>query len=476
MDLRAKPPNMPQSGLTESVSITQSPFTSWTPRKAAVSTLIVLAIAAGFVLAWRFQGVLFSFLVAIMLHIAVKPAVDRLRQRGVRLELGMIVIYLVVFAVVAGFLALLVPFIVNQISTIFTRLPVYYTQLRESLLQSSGMLQTIAQSLPADISSMLTPATSTATSSATATTPASSPFDSMNSFLYAVAAFIGIFLMAYYWAVEGEHITYSLLLRVPAEKRDGIRELIAEMESKVGAFFRGQIVLCAFVGFFQLVAYMLIGLPYSLVLALLAFVGEAIPLIGPTLGAIPAIIVALAIAPDKAIWVVISTLVIQQIENNILVPRVMDRAVGVNPIVSILSIIAFGALFGLVGALLAIPIAAILQILLNRALFATPPASAEAPIAAGADLAADMQNTTLNRDHTSVLRLEAREIAEDVRKQLRGNTATEPAQEVKVNPDEQQVEDMIEAIALDLDTLLAQTQEPPATNDQPATMKPEMAK
>ena len=260
MDLRAKPTNTPQSGLAETAATTQSPLSKWTPRNAVVATLIVLAIAAGFVLAWRFQGVLFSFLVAIMLHIAVKPAVDRLRQRGVRLELGMIVVYLVVFAVVAGFLALLVPFIINQISTIFTRLPAYYTQVRESLLQSSGMLQTIAQSLPADITSMLMAAPSTP-SSVTEVTPASSPFDAVNSFLYAVAAFIGIFLMAYYWAVEGERITYSLLLRVPAEKRDDIRELIAEMESKVGAFFRGQIVLCAFVGFFQLAAYVLIGLP-----------------------------------------------------------------------------------------------------------------------------------------------------------------------------------------------------------------------
>lgn len=470
MDLRAKPASSSRAEGTD-VSVAAPAFNRWTPRNAVLLTLAVMGVAAAFALAWRFQGVLFSFLVAIMLHIAVKPAVDRLRQRGMKLEIGMIVVYVAVFAVVAAFLAALLPFILNQVTTIFTRLPAYYIQLRETLVQTPGMLQSLAQSLPQDITLMLMPPATPATE----VVPVTSPFDVVNTVLYGLVAFIGIFLMAYYWAIEGERITYSLLLRVPADRRDGIRDLISEMESKVGAFYRGQLILCAFIGFFQLVAYTLIGLPYSIVLALLAFIGEAIPLIGPALGAIPAIVVAMAIAPDKAIWVIISTLIIQQIENNILVPRVMDRAVGVNPIISILSIIAFGALFGLIGALLAIPIAAIVQILLNRALFATQPASAEAPTASGTDLTADMQNTTFGRDRTSVLRLEAREIAEDVRKQLRTGTATDEAA-AKVDLDEQQVEDLIEAIALDLDTLLAQSQESLAAGPRNPASQPEMAK
>lgn len=466
--MRANPSATDAGGPSEFPSLQ---LAQWTPRNAVLLTLVVMGGVAAFVLAWRFQGVLFSFLVAIMLHIAVKPAVDRLRQRGVRLELGMIAVYLVVFATAAAFLAVLTPFILNQITTLFARVPAYYIEVRESLTQTPGLLQSIAQSLPVDLSAVLmTPAAPDVEAA-----PATSPFDVMNALLYALAAFIGIFLMAYYWAIEGERITYSLLLRVPAERRDGIRELIGEMESKVGAFYRGQLIMCAFVGALQLVAYVLIGLPYALVLALLAFIGEAIPLIGPALGAIPAIIVALAIAPDKAVWVIISTLIIQQIENNILVPRVMDRAVGVNPIVSILSIIAFAALFGLVGALLAIPIAAILQILLNRILFATQPVNAEAPLAAGADLTADMQSATLGRDHTSMLRLEAREIAEDVRKQLRTDTVAD-ASAGELDPEEQQVEDKIESIAMDLDTLLAQSQDVPASGSRAGAVQAEMAK
>ena len=118
-----------------------------------------------------------------------------------------------------------------------------------------------------------------------------------------------------------------------------------------------------------LVAYLLIGLPNALVLALVAGVLEAVPLLGPLLGAIPAAVIALSIAPSKLIWVVVATVVIQQLENAVLVPRVMRKAVGVNPFVSLLAMFALSSLFGIAGALMAIPIAAMVQLLLDRFVF-----------------------------------------------------------------------------------------------------------
>src|SRR5687768_18546916 len=101
-------------------------------------------------------------------------------------------------------------------------------------------------------------------------------------------------------------------------------------------------------------------------------------MVGPLLGAIPAALVALSIAPDKLIWVIIATVVIQQLENSLLVPRVMSKAVGVNPFVTLLSLFAFGSFFGVAGALMAIPIAAIIQLLLNHFVF--QPATVETEI------------------------------------------------------------------------------------------------
>ena len=216
------------------------------------------------------------------------------------------------------------------------------------------------------------------------------------------------------------------------------------MESRVGFYIAGQGILCLVIGIMALIAYLLIGLPNALVLALMAGVLEAIPMIGPLLGAIPAVLVALSIAPDKLVWVIVATVVIQQLENSLLVPRVMSKAVGVNPFVTLLSLFAFSSLFGIAGALMAIPIAAIIQLLLNHFVFHQT--TVELEVSAG-------------RDYASRLRYEAQELAQDLRKQAR---LKKEGTDLRVKQIDQ-VMDEIETITTDWDALLAQAN----TSDAP---------
>jgi hypothetical protein len=193
-----------------------------------------------------------------------------------------------------------------------------------------------------------------------------------------------------------------------------------------------------------LAAYLLIGLPNALVLALVAGVMEAVPMVGPLLGAVPAALVALSLGPDKLVWVIISTIVIQQLENSLLVPRVMSKAVGVNPFVSLLAFFAFSSLLGIGGALMAIPMAAILQLLLDRFVF--HPGVMEAEVSTG-------------RDYASRLRYEAQDLAQDLRKQARLKKGGSDQTVKQID----QVLDEIESITTDLDALLAQV----PTSDAP---------
>jgi predicted PurR-regulated permease PerM len=124
--------------------------------------------------------------------------------------------------------------------------------------------------------------------------------------------------------------------------------------------------LCISIGLAAFIAYLLIGLPYTLVLAIFAGIMEMVPIFGPALGALPALSVALSIDPGKAIWVVIATVLIQMLENVFLVPRIMKSSTGVNPIIVLLSLIAFSSVFGFAGALLALPLAAIIQLFVSR--------------------------------------------------------------------------------------------------------------
>jgi predicted PurR-regulated permease PerM len=243
--------------------------------------------------------------------------------------------------------------------------------------------------------------------------------------------------LAFHWTLEGPRTIQSLLLLVPKGHRESINELISAMETKVGFYIAGQGVLCLAIGSLSLVSYLLIGLPNALVLALIAGVLEAVPTLGPFLGAIPAAVIALSIAPSKLIWVIVSTLVIQQMENSLLVPRVMRKAVGVNPFVSLLAIFALSSLFGIAGTLMAIPIAAIIQLLLDRFVF--HPAALEPEVSAG-------------RDYASRLRYEAQALAQDLRKQARLKKGGSDLRVKQID----QVMDEIEAITTDLDALLAQ--------------------
>ena len=246
-----------------------------------------------------------------------------------------------------------------------------------------------------------------------------------------------ILLLTFHWTIDGPRTIQAVLLLIPKDQRKNIAELISAMETKVGLYIAGQGVLCLVIGFMALVAYLLIGLPNALLLALVAGVLEAVPMVGPLLGAIPAAIIALSISPSKLIWVIVVTIVIQQLENIVLVPRVMRKAVGVNPFVSLLSLFAFSSFFGIAGALMAIPIAAIIQLLLDRFVFQA--GTLESEVSPGRDLA-------------SRLRYEAQDLAQDLRKQARLKKGGSDLRVKQID----QVMDEIEAITTDLDSLLAQ--------------------
>lgn len=166
----------------------------------------------------------------------------------------------------------------------------------------------------------------------------------------------------------------------------------------------------------------------------LAGLFEVVPVLGPTLGAIPAVLVAFSYDSSKVVWVIAAGAFVQFLENNWIAPRVMHKTVGVNPIVTLLAIVAFSALFGFAGLLLAIPIAAIIQIVLDRSLLRPQPSGLEVP---------------LGRDRLSKLRFDVQELVVDVRK-LTQHKQTSTA-ESELNP----VEDALEGIAIDLDQLLA---------------------
>lgn len=423
-------------------SLTQA-VAGWSVREVILATLSLVGVILGFALVYRFAYIFLTLLVAIMLHIAMRPLIEQLAKWGISKRAGVMVAYLLLAGAIGGFLLLLVPLMIGQLRMISERLPLYYSGVYQMMkLSDIRGLVIIASYLPAQFDFSRFSALLGASASADNASVTTSSTLSATTVLDYLFLLLAIFALAYYWTRDRERVIYQFLLLLPAERRQPARELINEVEAKVGAYYRGQLILCTAVGGICTAGFWVIGLPYAVTLGAFAFVFEAVPMIGPILGAVPAILIALTISPAMAIKVIVINVVVQVLENNILVPRIMDRTVGVNAIVTIVALATFSLLFGLTGALLAIPLAAILQVLFERLVFNLNPETEE-----------DLPTTAIatedlgGRNRFSVLRVETQDLAQDIRKRLRN-------QDHPSNPQVVPIEEMIEALALELDQLL----------------------
>jgi predicted PurR-regulated permease PerM len=413
---------------------------NWTFRQVVWATLVLVFVALSFWLLYRFYQVVFILFIAIVMGTVIRPIITWLHRLGLPRIAGIILVYVLLLALLISFLLLLFPLIVEQGTTIAGAVPGYYQSLREwTVNYPNQLIVRLGAFLPATLPG-LQPIQQTGPQ-VLASAEQALGYVTM-AFKVIFIAIVFLFLV-FYWTLDGPRTIKSLLLLVPQDKRESIGELISAMESKVGFFIAGQGILCLVIGILALVAYLLIGLPNALLLAFVAGVLEAVPMVGPLLGAVPAALVALSIAPAKLIWVIVATVIIQQLENIFLVPRVMRKAVGVNPFVTLLAFFAFSSLFGIAGALMAIPMAAIIQLVLDRFVF--HPSTMEPEVSPG-------------RDQASRLRYEAQDLASDLRKQAR---LTKGGSDLRVKQIDK-VMDEIETITTDLDALLAQVHTPGA--------------
>lgn len=197
--------------------------------------------------------------------------------------------------------------------------------------------------------------------------------DTVGRVIGAVWGFVGgvfglltILILAFYFLVESDSLVRTFVRLFPRHERKRVEDACRRVSVKVSAWLGGQLVLAGIIGSTAALGLWLLGVPYFYVLALIAGVGEMIPVVGPLLASIPAIAVALSVSPATALFVAIFFLVQQQFENHVLVPKVMERQVGVSAVTVIVALLLGGSLLGIVGAILAVPTAAILQVIFEE--------------------------------------------------------------------------------------------------------------
>jgi len=336
----------------------RSLLVGWTARGAG------LAIGAGgvFLLASVFASalnVLALVFIAVLLATALEPFIGWVRSRAPIIPRGPVIlgVYLAFFATVALFCVFVVPIAAGQANQAIERVP----KLLDDADAWAGTLQ--QEQLRETAQSLVDAARSRMS------VGAPSPDTVVQVGLTAAEAFAAVgttLAIVFFWLVGHARLQRYALAFVPLDRRGGVRRAWNDIEGRLGRWFRGQLLLMGAVGVMCGIAFVFLGVPSALLLALIAALCEGIPMVGPLLGAIPAGLAAITVSPELLVAVLVVMAVIQIIENNVLVPVVMRNSIGLSPLIVTVSLLIGAAAGGLLGAAVAVPIAAAIEVVLGR--------------------------------------------------------------------------------------------------------------
>ncbi len=420
---------LPNSSSAAPASAATSFWQRLTLKQVAMGTAIAALVISALALIAALRYVFLLLFLGIVVATALTPIVERLRKFGLSQNAANLIAFGALLLAAIGIAAALLPFFAAQAVQAITDLPTFYAGFRTTITQSdSRFLREIGAQLPADPFGSLTHNSGTTIN------------DQISTFLPGVAhtLLFGILVLflSYYWLYYRALAIQSIALLIPLNQRAEIVEIWNQSEQKIGAFVRGLVILSLIIGILSAIGYIAIGLPYGLTIAIIAGLLEAVPYVGPIITTVLAALVGLTVSQNMALLTIAVALVIQFLENSIVVPRVMDKAVGVSPVVTLLALAVFSDLFGLLGALLAVPLAAVFQVLLDRIMTTTTIPTEQIG----------------GRDKLAVLRYQTQDLAQDLRQQVR-KKSEEADEEVDATEEE------LEALLADLDGLLATAQE-----------------
>lgn len=333
-------------------------------RPSPMTPLNLLIVLIVFVIAINLTSLLVSVLMAILLGTILEGPVQRLERRSVPRAAAIALCYAAVIAAIVALVFIIVPIVQNQADDFRETFPAQMHESRDEWAVSSNPLLrgTGVSLLNSGIDFIESPEPETPTVSGDT---AARAIPIVGSVLGAITSLITTLVITFYYLLEKKLVRRVVLDQLSPDNQPRVGALWTKVEDKVGGWLRGQLMLCFIIGTIATISYGILGIEFWPLLGLWAGITEIIPIVGPWLGGIPAVLVALTMGPDKAILVAIVIVAMQSLENWFLVPRVMRGAVGLTPLTVFVAILAGTQLMGVVGAILAIPIAAGLQVILT---------------------------------------------------------------------------------------------------------------
>jgi predicted PurR-regulated permease PerM len=316
------------------------------------SLIGALAIAVGLgtlAVLWLLAAPLAVFFVAIVIAQALLPAVRWLENWLPRVA-AVIAIYVVLLLLLVGMVALVVPPLVIETEQAVRHLPQLVERLgslinRFAPGEGSRLVHAVEPRIPDLVNTVLTPP--------------------MTAFAGAVV-FLQVMFLSVYWliALPGLH-RFSLSL-FPEDRQERVQSVLHEIGTTIGGYVRGTLLDALAVAALTYIGLLILGVPYPLILAVIAFLGELVPLIGPTVAEVPAVALGLLSSPTKGLIVLVFYVALQQVDGNVILPLIIRSQAKISPLLVTFAVFVGAWAAGIIGALIAIPLAAALQVLVVR--------------------------------------------------------------------------------------------------------------
>ncbi len=291
------------------------------------SYLLAASVFLGILFFQHIYGILLVLFVAFLVNIAVSPAINFFESKKIPRSISALLILLLIFSLLIVLVVSLITPLIQQTTGFLTQLPNLVNRLTSYNIDFSSLLSPEITSAPR---SMIRIATGTFSS---------------------LLAFVSLIVISYYMVQDRPNLKKHLTTLFGESTAEVYLHAISEVEVRLGSWVRGELILMALIGVINYVGFVLIGIPSAIPLAVIAGILELVPTVGPTIAAIPAVLVGLSISPTHALMTLGLALLAHQLENHIFVPKVMQHAVGLPPVVTIV-VLSIG--FRLGGPLLAV--------------------------------------------------------------------------------------------------------------------------
>ncbi|MDP3792141.1 MAG: AI-2E family transporter [bacterium] len=312
-----------------------------------------LLLVIFFIFLYILKDVIIIFLFAIIIASTITPFANWLDSKGFPRLFGVLGLYLVMFGLIIFVLSLVVPFVADEISQLSTTLPKIVERLSTSL-------ENVQQGSPQYLDFISEIQNILDTFSIYLQQSSQSVINIVISIFGGVMSFVAIVVISFYLSVMKRGIESFIESVTPAKHEAYVMNLWKRSEAKVGRWIQGQLLLALIVGLTVYIGLSLMGIKFALILGLLAMAFEIVPIVGPVLAAIPAAFLAFLQDPGLGLWVIVFYVAVQQLENHLLVPVVLGKTIGLNPVVVIMALLIGNQIAGISGMILSVPIATVI--------------------------------------------------------------------------------------------------------------------